>query len=76
MKKRIRTCRKRCHQSKGTRCACVCQGFYHSSAGAANRQALLAMTEEEAKKNLEEHGFKQGETAYLNQTELPLEVKT
>ncbi len=47
MKKRIRTCRKRCHQSKGTRCACVCQGAFHGSAGAANRQVLLEMTEEE-----------------------------
>ncbi len=69
---KVRRCDKRCHQAKGSRCACWCGGAFHGSAGAANRMALgQGMTE-----LLDEHGFKQGETAYLNQTELPLEVKT
>lgn len=74
MKKKIRTCGKRCHQSKGTRCACVCQGAFHGSVGAANRQALLDMTQEEVKKTLEEHGFMPGEATYTSQTDLPLEM--
>ena len=74
MKKGIRTCGRRCHEAKGTRCKCVCQGFYHSSAGAANREALHQATEEEAKELLERHGFKEGETAFTEQRELPLEV--
>ena len=74
MKKRVRICGSRCHNARGTRCKCVCQGFYHSSAGAVNRQALLEMTEEEVRKTLQQHGFKQGETAYIEQNKLPLEV--
>ena len=74
MKKRMRTCGKRCHSAKGTRCKCICGGFYHSSAGAANRQALHEQTEEEVKETLEQHGFKEGETRYIEQKRLPLEV--
>ncbi len=38
--------------------------------GVANREALAkGMTE------LLQHGFKEGETAYIEQKELPLEVK-
>ena len=74
MKKRMRTCSKRCHEARGTRCKCVCQGFYHSAAGAANRQALQEQTEEEVKETLEQHGFKEGETRYMEQIKLPLEV--
>ena len=69
---RIRKCGSRCHRAKGTRCRCWCQGFFHgkNGTGAANRAALAAgMTH-----LLEEHGFKQGETAYIEQKELPLEV--
>ena len=71
---RKRTCSKRCHEARGTRCKCICQGFYHGSAGAANRQALQEQTEEEVKKTLEQHGFKESETAYIEQIKLPLEV--
>jgi len=71
---RIRRCDRRCHQAKGTRCACVCQGFYHGKNEAMNRQALSEMTEEEVKKTLEEHGFKNGESRFVWQKELPLEV--
>jgi len=60
--------------AKGTRCACVCGGFYHSSAGAVNRLALTELSEEEVTKTLEQHGFTQGETAYIEQIKLPLEV--
>ena len=74
MKKRMRTCGQRCHEARGTRCKCICQGFYHSSTGAANRQALAEQTEEEVRKTLEQHGFKEGETAYIEQMKLPLEV--
>lgn len=71
---RIRKCNGRCHQAKGTRCACVCQGFYHGKNGNVNRQALSEMTEEEVKQTLEEHGFKNGESRFVWQQELPLEV--
>jgi len=73
---RIRKCSTRCHQAKGTRCKCVCQGFFHGAngAGAANREALAQATEEEAKELLKEHGFKKGETKYQEQMRLPLEV--
>ena len=74
MKKRIRTCGKRCHEARGTRCKCICQGFYHSSTGAANRQALQEQTEEEVKRTLEQHGFEEGEARYIEQIKLPLEV--
>ncbi len=73
---RKRTCSRRCHEARGTKCRCVCQGFYHSTAGAANREALAQGTEEEAKELLEQHGFKEGETRYIEQRELPLEVAT
>lgn len=76
MKKRIRTCGKRCHTARGTRCACVCGGFFHSKngAGAANRTALAQATEAEQKLLLEQHGFIPGETRYIEQLRLPLEV--
>ena len=69
---RVRRCSSRCHNAKGTRCRCWCGGFFHGKdgAGAANREVLAqGMTE-----LLEQHGFKQGETAYIEQRELPLEV--
>ena len=78
MKKRIRKCTDRCHSAKGTRCKCICQGFYHGSAGsagAANRQALQEQTEEEVKEILEQHGFKKGEAVYLEQLQLPMPVE-
>jgi len=75
MKKRVRTCGKCCHEARGTRCACVCLGFYHGKdgAGAANREALAQATEAEQKILLEEHGFKKGATVYIEQRKLPLE---
>ena len=73
---RKRICSSRCHNARGTRCKCICLGFYHGKdgAGAANRQALQEQTEEEVKRTLEEHGFKEGETRYIEQIKLPLEV--
>ncbi len=73
MKKRMRTCGTRCHTAKGNRCVCVCDGFFHgkNGTGAVNRAALAeAVLPEEI---LEQHGFKKGETAYLEQEKLPLE---
>ena len=69
---KVRRCGSRCHSAKGTRCRCWCGGAFHGvdGAGAANREALAqGMTE-----LLEQHGFKQGETAYIEQRKLPLEV--
>lgn len=69
---RIRKCNSRCHNAKGTRCRCCCGGAFHGKdgTGAANRQALAqGMTE-----LLEQNGFKEGETAYIEQKELLLEV--
>ena len=65
---KVRRCDKRCHSARGTRCRCFCGGFFHGSAGAANRAALA----QGATELLEEHGFKKGETAYIGQEELPL----
>ena len=67
---KVRRCDKRCHNAKRPRCRCWCGGFFHGSAGAANRAAL----QEEVTEILEQHGFKQGETAYIEQKELPVEV--
>ena len=68
---KIRRCSSSCHNAKGTRCRCFCGGFFHGKdgAGAANREALAqGMTD------LEQHGFKRGETVYIEQRKLPLEV--
>ena len=67
---RVRRCDKRCHTAKGTRCRCWCGGFFHGSSGTANRGALAQGTTE----LLEQHGFKQGETSYIEQKQLPVEV--
>jgi len=67
---KVRRCDKRCHQAKGARCRCWCGGAFHGSAGAANRAAL----QEGVTEILEQHGFKQGETVYIEQKELPVEV--
>ena len=65
---KVRRCDKRCHTAKGTRCKCWCGGFFHSSAGTANRAALA----QGATELLAEHGFKKDETAYIGQEELPM----
>ena len=67
---KVRRYDKRCHNAKRPRCRCWCGGFFHGSAGAANRAAL----QEGVTEILEQHGFKQGETAYIEQKELPVEV--
>ncbi len=67
---KVRRCDKRCHNAKRPRCQCWCGGFFHGSVGAANRQAL----QEGMTHLLEEHGFMDGETAYIEQNKLPLEV--
>ena len=72
---RIRKCNDRCHNAKGNRCKCVCGGFYHGSNGTVNRQALHGMTEKKVNKTLAQAGFKKGETAYIEQKELPLELE-
>ena len=69
---RVRRCNGRCHTAKHPRCRCWCGGFFHgkNGNGAINRAALQNGVTE----LLEQHGFKQGETAYIEQRELPLEV--
>jgi len=72
---KIRRCNRRCHEAKGSRCRCWCSGAFHgvNGAGAANREALAqAVLPEEL---LKQHGFKEGETKYIHQQELPLEMK-
>ncbi len=64
---RTRRCDSRCHHAKGTRCKCWCGGFFHGAAGAVNRQAVRDGVDGV----LEEHGFKNGETKYLEQQDLP-----
>jgi len=52
------------------RSQCWCGGFSYGSAGAVNRAVLTqGMTV-----LLEQHGFNEGETAYIEQKALPLEV--
>jgi len=68
---RVRRCNSRCHHAKGTRCACFCGGYFHGSAGAANRAALSQGSEQ-----LEQHGFKKGESVYIEQKVMPLEVES
>ncbi|MDP2731045.1 MAG: hypothetical protein Q8O55_11280, partial [Dehalococcoidales bacterium] len=58
--------------AKGTRCKCWCGGAFHGSAGADNRTALAQGVESQ----LEQHGFKKGETVYIEQKALPLEVES
>ena len=70
-RKRIRRCDDRCHHARGSKCKCICQGFFHGSAGAVNRAALVGGAEE----LLQQHGFKKGETVYIEQKEMPLEVE-
>jgi hypothetical protein len=65
-----RRCDRRCHNAKGTRCRCWCGGTFHGAGGAGNRAALA----EGVTELLEQTGFKTGETAYIEQRELPLEV--
>ena len=67
---RVRRCDSRCHNAKGTRCKCWCGGAFHGSAGAVNREALVHGGTEV----LEQHGFKKGETAYIEQKRLPMEA--
>lgn len=72
---KIRRCDNRCHSAKGTRCKCWCGGTFHGTAGAINREALLqAVTEADRRRMLEQHGFKEGKTAFIEQTKLPIEV--
>ena len=67
---KVRRCDKRCHNAKRPRCRCWCGGFFHGSGGAANRAALAqGMTG-----LLGQCGFREGETAYIEQKELPVEV--
>jgi len=68
---RVRRCSSRCHSAKGTRCRCWCGGFFHgkNGAGAINREALAQNTIQV----LAQTGFKEGETAYIEQKRLPLE---
>jgi len=65
---KVRRCDKRCHTAKGTRCQCWCGGFFHGSAGAANRATLA----QGATELLEKHGFRKDETAYIGQEELSM----
>jgi len=70
---RVRTCGSRCHNAKGSRCKCWCGGFFHGSAGAANREALVNnLAESDQTQLLDQHGFKKGETKYIEQKKLPI----
>jgi hypothetical protein len=68
MKKRIRRCDDICHNSKGTRCSCVCGGYFHgkNGDGAAHRLEL-----QEGLTTLGEHGFEKGKARYVSQLQLP-----
>jgi len=67
---KVKRCDSRCHNAKGSRCRCWCGGFFHGGAGVANRAVLSGDTTA----FLEEHGFKKGETAYIELKKLPFPV--
>ena len=72
---KVRRCDDRCHNAKGPRCRCWCRGHFHSAAGLVNREALYkAVTEADKALLLETNGFKPGETVYIEQAKLPVEV--
>lgn len=71
---KVRRCNARCHNAKRPRCRCWCGGHFHGSGGAANRAGLLQAVNEAAERlHLEQAGFKEGETVYIEQKEIPLE---
>ncbi len=68
---RRRTCGKRCHEARGTRCACFCSGFFHGSGGAINRAALAGgVTRVE-----DRPGYRNGECRYIEQRKMALGVQ-
>lgn len=67
---KVRRCSSRCHNAKKPRCRCWCEGAFHGAGGAANREALAQGITD----LLNQNGFKQGETAYIEQRKLPLGV--
>lgn len=68
---RVRRCGSRCHNAKKPGCRCWCGGHYHGTQGAVNREALVqAVTEADQALLLQQHGFKEGETKYVQQLEL------
>lgn len=66
---RQRRCDWRCHTAKGAKCKCWCGGHFHGSAGAVSREGLR-----KGLVDIQEHGFKSGATAYIEQTEFSREV--
>lgn len=67
----IRRCDSRCHNAKKPRCRCWCGGHFHGAQGAGNRGTLVqAVTDADQALLLKEHGFKEGETKYVQQLEL------
>lgn len=69
---RVRRCDARCHSAKGSVCSCWCGGTFHGSAGGVNRQALLEIASDPValKQALEQHGFKNGLTKYIDKLKL------
>ena len=73
---RVRRCNSRCHNAKKPRCRCWCGGYFHGANGASNRTLMTGFIDNPrgiALMLLKEHGFKESETAYIEQKELPLE---
>ena len=66
---KVRRCDDRCHEAAGSRCRCLCGGFFHGQGEDAlvNRERV-----EDAVQFLQEHGKKPGKTAYITQRRLPL----
>jgi hypothetical protein len=69
----VRRCDDRCHEAKHKNCTCWCGGALHGADGADNRAAIVnALTENERLRHLKAHGFKSGETKFIQQTRLPI----
>lgn len=74
---RVRRCDSRCHNAKKPRCRCWCGGHFHGAQGAGNREALVqAVTEADQALLLQQYGFKEGETKYVQQLEKPKPLET
>ena len=72
---RVRRCNSRCHNAKRPRCRCWCGGFFHGVNEVSNRALLNGLSDNPRAlaKLLQEHSFKKGETAYIDQKKLPRE---
>jgi hypothetical protein len=54
---RIRRCDSRCHNAKGKKCACLCQGIYHGAIWRGGLNALLVEHQKALIEDIEKRGY-------------------